>query len=403
MISVNGSGSFGEEFLLPTYDRLGVKFDRGEGLYLHDREGNRYLDALAGIAVNILGYRHPRLVEAAREASDDIHHLSNLFEIESQTRLAEQLSEMTFGTRAFFCNSGAEAIEAAIKFSRKYSRRFGNGAYRILAAENSFHGRTMGALAATGQSKYQTGFEPLPEGFEHVPYNNGDVLSERMNDDVCAVLVEPIQGEGGIIPGTRPYFERIRDLCDHHDSLLIVDEIQSGMGRSGQFLAVNHLGVRPDLVTLAKGLAGGFPIGAMLADRSLEPGLQAGDHASTFGGNPFACQMALTVLECIKKENLIELSDKRGRYLNERLTSLADSLERVGTPRGRGLMHGLPLEQPLDASRILKKALEKHLIVGTAGENTLRFVPPLVITRREIDRLTERLEEVLREELKKEC
>jgi acetylornithine/N-succinyldiaminopimelate aminotransferase len=382
--------------LLPTYDRLPVQFDRGEGVYLHDDEGNRYLDALAGIAVNILGYRHPVLLETAHEALDDIHHLSNLFEIPSQRRLAEALSEFTFGTRAFFCNSGAEAIEGAIKFCRKYSFRFGNDGRKIITARNSFHGRSLGALTATGQTKYQEGFEPLPGGFEHVSYNDPEALEEAMDDQVCGVLLEPIQGEGGVVPAESSYLSRARELCDEYGSLMVVDEIQSGMGRTGEFLAVGNHEVQPDVVTLAKGLGGGFPIGAFLVDETLESGLQSGDHASTFGGNPFVTKVSCAVLEILEAEGLMESSRERGREIEEELQRLSEEIEDVHAPRGEGLMLGLPLEPPLDAGDVLEEALEEGLLVGTAGENTVRLVPPLILTESEAGKLLERLEAALR-------
>lgn len=383
--------------LLPTYDRLPVQFDRGEGVYLHDDEENRYLDGLAGIAVNILGYRHPILLDAAHEAVDGIHHLSNLFEIPAQRRLAERLSEMTFGTRAFFCNSGAEAVEGAIKFCRKYSYRYGNDGRKILTAKNSFHGRSLGALTATGQSKYQEGFEPLPGGFEHIPYNNPVALEEAMNEEVCGVLLEPIQGEGGIVPAEKAFLNRVRELCDDYRALMVVDEIQSGMGRTGEFLAISNYDIQPDLVTLAKGLGGGFPIGALLVDADLESGLQSGDHASTFGGNPFVSRVALTVLEILKDEELPKLSAKRGQRLRENLQGLSERIGPVQTPRGEGLMLGLPLEKSLDAGDVLETALEHGLLIGTAGENTIRLVPPLILTEAEADELVERLETSLTE------
>lgn len=382
--------------LLPTYDRLPVEFDRGEGVYLHDREGNRYLDALAGIAVNVLGYRHPVLLEAGREALDGIHHLSNLFEIPPQRELARRLSELTGGRRAFFCNSGAEAVEGAIKFARKYSYRHGNDGRTILSAENSFHGRTLGALTATGQTKYQEGFGPLPDGFDQVPYNDLEALEDRMDDSVCAILLEPIQGEGGVIPAQEEYLRGVRNLCDEYGALMVVDEIQSGVGRTGEFLAVETYDVRPDVVALAKGLAGGFPIGALLVADSLEAGLQSGDHASTFGGNPFVTTMALTVLDVLEDEGLVESSRERGKQLERGLSELAGSVDGVGEPRGKGLMQGLPLGSSLDASDVMNEALDEGLLVGTAGENTLRFVPPLILTEPQVEDLLNRLETVVR-------
>jgi acetylornithine/N-succinyldiaminopimelate aminotransferase len=351
---------------------------------------------LAGIAVNVLGYRHPKLLELGEDALNDVHHLSNLFEIPSQKRLAEDLSRMTFGTRAFFCNSGAEAIEAAIKFSRKYSQRYGNDGRVILSAENSFHGRSLGALSATGQTKYQDGFEPLPDGFEYTSYNDVERLEESMHEEVCAVLVEPVQGEGGIVPADGDFIEAVREQCDRYDALMVVDEIQSGMGRTGNFLAVEQYGVQPDLVTLAKGLGGGFPIGVMLADDSLRAGLQSGDHASTFGGNPFVTKIARGVLDQIRQDELIERAGKLGKYLKSKLQNLASDFSDVMEPRGFGLMIGLPLGSSFDAGEIMEEALQENLILGTAGTNTLRFVPPLILTESNVDAAVERLARTLK-------
>jgi acetylornithine/N-succinyldiaminopimelate aminotransferase len=315
----------------------------------------------------------------------------------AQCRLAERLSEWTFGTQAFFCNSGAEAVEGAIKFCRKYSHRYGNDGRTILTAENSFHGRSLGALTATGQSKYQEGFEPLPGGFEHVPYNDPDALEEIMDEQVCGVLLEPIQGEGGIVPAETDYLSRVRELCDRYGALMVVDEVQSGMGRTGEFLAISNHGVQPDLVTLAKGLGGGFPIGALLVDDDLESGLQSGDHASTFGGNPFVTRVALTVLEILEDEELPILSRERGRQIRERLQNLSEEIEPVQAPRGEGLMLGLPLAESLEAGDVLQTALEQGLLIGTAGENTIRLVPPLILTKAEAGEIVERLETAITE------
>ncbi|MFB6346362.1 MAG: aspartate aminotransferase family protein [bacterium] len=385
-----------DEYLLPTYDRLSVQFDRGEGVYLYDQEGTQYIDLLGGIAVNVLGYRHPALVEAGREAVNDIQHVSNLFPIQPQLELAKALSDITFNSRAFFCNSGAESIEAAIKFARKYSQRFGNDGRTILTFENSFHGRTLGALTATGQTKYQDGFEPLPEGFRLAQFNDIESVRSQVDSDVCGILVEAIQGEGGVIPAEPEFLDQLREFCDRENILLIFDEVQAGTGRTGQFLAADTYGVRPDLAALAKGLGGGYPIGCLLASDTLESGLQSGDHASTFGGNPFVTKMALTVLETIRTENLMTNAEERGKQLREGLKRLSETFESVGSPRGRGLMLAVELDDHLDAGEVMRQALDDGLVIGTAGDNSLRFVPPLVLEENETDQALERLEQTLK-------
>lgn len=384
-----------EEYLLPVYDRLPVSFSRGAGVYLYDEQDNRYLDGLAGIAVNILGYRHPHLVETAQKAANDIYHVSNLFQIEEQYKLARRLSELGFKSSAFFCNSGAEANEAAIKFARRYSQREGSGGKKIITFENSFHGRTLGALAATGQSKYRQGFEPLPEGFEYVPYNDLEALEAEIDGETCGLLMEPVQGEGGVIPAEADYFQAVREICSANDVLLILDEVQTGMGRSGRLLCSQSYELTPDLVTLAKGLGGGVPIGALLARRELREGLQAGEHASTFGGNPFVCKLALAVLEVIESEGILKNVQQQGEKLAAGLQDLAASYEFVRSERGVGLMRALPLTSAVSASDVMEAALENGLLVGTAGENSLRFVPPLIITPKEVDELLEKLDRTL--------
>ncbi len=385
-----------EEYLIPVYDRLPVSFERGAGALLYDEAGNRYLDALAGIAVNILGYRHPYLVETAEKAANDIYHVSNLFHIKEQFKLARRLSGISFEAAAFFCNSGAEANEAAIKFVRRFSQRRGSGGREILTFQNSFHGRTLGALAATGQEKYRAGFEPLPEGFDYVPYNDLEALEARINSDTCALLMEPVQGEGGVIPAAPAYFEGVREICTANDVLLVLDEVQTGMGRSGEFFCHQHYDLQPDLVTLAKGLGGGVPIGALLVRRELkEAGLQSGEHASTFGGNPFVCKMALAVLEAIEVEDILANVRRQSKRLQTGLVDLVGKYQFVEAERGIGLMQALVLADSVDASKAMNKARENGLIVGIAGDNCLRFVPPLIIDETQVDELLDKLNTTL--------
>lgn len=384
-----------DEYLLPTYDRLPVRFTRGEGVYLYDENDNQYVDVLAGIAVNVLGYRHPYLVEAGREAVSTIHHVSNLFPIEPQRQLAERLNDFVFDSRAFFCNSGTEAVEAGIKFARKYSYRFGNDGREVLSFRNSFHGRTLGSLAATGQQKYQEGFGPLPEGYVLADYNDVESLRSRMNSDVCLVIVEVIQGEGGVLPADESFLRELREICDREGALLMFDEIQTGIGRTGNFLAAQHYGVQPDLVSLAKGLGGGYPIGALLVRDSLQDGLQHGDHASTFGGNPFVTKMALTVLDAIESEELPENVRRRGEQFLAGLESLTEKYDPLHSPRGKGLMIGVSLDEEYEASDIMREGLDHGLIMGIAGGNALRFVPPLILDGPEVEEALNRLDKTL--------
>ncbi len=383
-----------EECLIPTYNRIPVEFVRGEGPYLYDGEGRKYMDALAGIAVNVLGYRHPRLVETVRNQADKIPHVSNLFQIEAQQKLAQDLSEIGFESSAFFCNSGAEANEAALKFARKYSEREGNGGKKIISFKNSFHGRTMGALAATGQKKYREGFEPLPDGFEYVEYNNPELLRENVDDSTCALIMELVQGEVGVVPAEREFVQEVEKICSENDVLIIVDEVQTGMGRTGDFFCYQNYSLQPDLVTLAKGLGGGYPIGALLVRRELREGLQAGEHASTFGGNPFVCTMARQVIASIREENLLGNTRARGEQLKRGLAELAEEYEFISRPRGRGLMIGLPV-QSHSAGEIMTSAREEGLILGIAGDSVLRFVPPLILTEENVQEIISRLDRTL--------
>lgn len=384
-----------DRILLPTYDRIPIHFERGEGVYLFDGQGNKYLDALAGIAVNILGYAHPRIVEVGKKAVEKIQHISNLFQIKPQYQLAKALREQGFPGRPFFCNSGAEAIECALKFSRKYQHRRQRDGRTILSFEGSFHGRTMGALSATGQTKYHQGFQPLPGGFEYLPYNDLSALRRRMADDVCGVIVEPIQGEGGVRPAEPEFLQGLRNLCDEYSSLLIFDEIQTGMGRTGTFYAFQQYGVEPDLVTLAKGIANGYPMGVTMVHESLDDGLLPGDHASTFGGNPFVSRIAETVVRTLEEDSIIEHVQSISSYLLEQLKQLTLDRQGIHEPRGRGLMIGIPLEQSRDASQVMSRAREHGLIVGTAGENVIRLVPPLILTKPEVDELVNKLTRAL--------
>lgn len=381
------------EVLMHTYKRIPIAFSHGEGVHLYDEEGKRYLDFLAGIAVNALGYSHPALIRAVREQSERLWHVSNLFENPLQIRLAEKLIEHSGFSKAFFCNSGTEANEAALKLARKYGRLNGSGT-KIIAAQKSFHGRTVGSLSVTGQSKYQKQFAPLMGNVGFVPFNDSAALRETVDEDTCAIIVEPLQGEGGIHPATDEFLRTARQLCDANEALLIYDEVQCGLGRTGRLFAYEQSGIRPDVVTLAKALGGGFPIGAVLCSEEAAV-FEPGDHAATFGGNPLACSAALAVFTELAEHGVAENAGEVGAYLRERLEELAAHTRRIREIRGMGLMIGIELDEA--ASPVMNACLERGLIVGKAGERVLRLVPPLVISRENVDTAVSILDDVLHE------
>ena len=370
--------------LLPTYVRHDVTFVSGEGAWLVDAEGRRYLDLLAGIAVVALGHQHPAPLAAARAQLDALWHVSNLYSTEPMTRLAELLCERFGGARAFFCNSGAEAVEAGLKWARKAT-----GKPVVVALEGSFHGRTHGALAVTGQPAKRAAWEPLAPAVRFATPNGTASLEAAMGSDVGAILLEPVLGEGGIVPLERAFVAAARALADEHGAVLLFDEVQAGVGRTGSFFAWQGIDVRPDAVALAKGLANGLPIGALLVAEEAPTGFEPGDHASTFGGNPVSCAAACAVVETIDDELLAAVRE-RGAQLQDGLAALPGV---VGT-RGRGLMLGADLDRP--AGPVAAAALAGGLLVGTAGEQTLRLTPPLTISQSEVELGLELLEEVLR-------
>jgi len=373
--------------------RTPVVFDYGRGSTLYDIEGRKYIDFLAGIAVNCLGYSHPTLVEAITNQASRLLHCSSLFYIESQSKLAETLVKNSCFDRVFFGNSGAEAVEGAIKLSRNYFYKKNMYKYEIITNTNSFHGRTLAALTATGQPKYQKPYEPLPAGFKYVPYNDIDALSSAISDTTCAIMIELIQGEGGVIEATPDYVKAAAQICKDNGLLLIFDEIQTGIGRTGKMFAYEHYDVEPDIITLAKGLGGGVPIGALLA-KSHAAAFEPGDHGSTFGGNPLACSAALAVLKAILTEDLISGSSEKGLYFKHSLNSLREKYPFIKDVRGKGLMLGLQLDDSINGREIVGKCFEKGFIINCAGNNTLRFVPPLIITLDEIDSLVSSLESI---------
>ena len=375
--------------------RLPVAFEYGKGATLYDTDGKAYIDFVAGIAVNVLGYSHPALVDALTSQIEKLLHCSNLFYIQSQAELAKMLVNNSFGDRVFICNTGAEANEGAIKLARKYFYTKGVNKYEIITALNSFHGRTLATLAATGQEKYQKPFKPLPPGFKHVPLNDIEALKNAITENTCAIMIETIQGEGGIIEATPDYIAQVYKLCRENHILLIVDEIQTGIGRTGKLFSYEHYDIEPDIITLAKGLGGGIPIGAIIAKEPIASAFEPGDHGTTFGGNPLACTAGLTVLTTILNQNLIEQCRINGAYFKDRLKELASKFPFAVDVRGQGLMLGLELSSQIPGRDVVKMMLDKGFIINCAGHNTLRFVPPLIITRKEIDQLIDALEETL--------
>lgn len=372
-----------DQYLMRTYRRAPVAFVTGQGARLVDVDGKTYLDFVAGIAVSVLGYNHPALTEAIRAQASRLLHVSNLYHIPEQAQVARWLVEHSACDRAFFCNSGAEANEAAIKLARKYSRAQGEDRFEIIVAEESFHGRTLATLAATAQPKYQKGFEPLPPGFTVVPFNDLKATESAIRETTCAVMLEPVQGEGGIRLANREYLQGVRRLCDEHGLLLILDEVQTGMGRTGKFFAYEHFGITPDIVTLAKGLGGGVPIGVMLAKAHVAEAFEPGNHGSTFGGNPLACAAGLAVLTTIETQRLADHAAEVGSYLLEGLRRIAALHPIVTDVRGLGLMVGMDLSR--EAAPIVDACRERGLLVNAVKPNTLRMVPPLIITRADVD------------------
>ncbi|GAB6178859.1 acetylornithine transaminase [Desulfotomaculum defluvii] len=376
--------AMGQQYVMNTYGRLPMALVKGKGAWVWDAEGRQYLDFVSGIAVNSLGHTHPRVVEAINKQAQTLLHCSNLYWIESQVKLAKLLVENSCADKAFFCNSGAEANEGAIKLARKYAKQhYGPEKYEIITATNSFHGRTLATITATGQTKYQKGFEPLPQGFTYVPFNDLNALEQALGPHTCAVMLEPVQGEGGVIPADPSYLMGVKRLCEEKGLLLIFDEVQSGLGRTGKFLAYQHYGVEPDIMTLAKALGGGFPIGAMLAKDHVAKVFQPGDHASTFGGNPLASSAALAAMETLLQEGVLENAQAIGDYFKDKLSSLKNKFSYVKEVRGLGLILGVELT--IEGKDIVARCLEQGLLINCTNVNVLRFLPPLIINRDEVD------------------
>jgi acetylornithine/N-succinyldiaminopimelate aminotransferase len=367
-----------EKYLMQTGRRLPVTFVRGQGCRLYDDAGREYLDLVAGIAVNLLGHAHPEVAAAVAAQSQKLIHASNLYFTEPQVELARSLVDLSFPSRVFLCNSGAEANEAAIKIARKWGARNRQGAFEIITTHGSFHGRTLATVTAGGQHKYSDPFKPLPDGFVHVPFNDVDAIKAATGEKTVAVMLEPVMGEIGIIPAHASYLADVRKWCDANNLLLILDEVQTGLGRTGRWFAHQHHGITPDVMTLAKGLGGGVPIGACLAAPRADV-FEPGDHGSTFGGNPLACSAALAVLEVIERDGLVGHAAEMGEMLHGVLVGLG-----AKDVRGLGLMQAVEFAEPR-AKAFQQACLESGLIVNAVDENSVRLVPPLIITAAEID------------------
>lgn len=382
---------------VPVFSRYPIVLERGEGCTVYDADGKAYIDFLAGIAVNALGHAHPKLVKAIADQAGKLIHCSNLFYTAVQSELVTRLAALSGLERVFLANSGAEANEGAMKLARKWADAKDPGKKRIISAVHSFHGRTLATLTVTGQPKYQAGLSPLPAGFSYVTYGDLAELKAQMGKDVCAVMLEPIQGEGGVHVPEPGYLAAVKALCDEYDALLIFDEIQTGVGRTGKMFAYEHEGIKPDIVTLAKGLAGGVPIGAFMASEAVAKSFHPGDHGSTFGGNPLAAAAANAVLDVIEEEALVENAAKMGRYFVGKLQGLAAEFPAlIKDVRGRGLLVGMELTQP--GNSIVLSCMTQGVIINCTAGNVLRFVPPLIVTEKEIDRVVAVLADVLRQQ-----
>lgn len=381
-----------EQVILHTYNRYPLVLDRGEGVYLYDVEGKRYLDFAAGIAVQALGYHYPGYDEALKSQIDKLLHISNLYYSVPMEEAARKLVKASGMSKVFFTNSGTEAIEGALKAARRYSyNKYGEGRYEIIAMKHSFHGRSMGALSVTGNEKYQIPFRPLVGGVRFAKYNDLESVRSQINDKTCAVILETVQGEGGIYPADKEFLKGVRALCDEKDLVLILDEIQCGMGRTGHMFAWQGYGVEPDIMTCAKALGCGVPVGAfLLSQRTADSSLQAGDHGTTYGGNPFVCAAASAVLDLFERDHIVEHVREISAYLEKCLDKLAEKFDCISCRRGLGLMQGLVI-QGRPVGEIVVKSLAEGLIVITAGSDVLRLVPPLIIEREHVDELVEKL------------
>ncbi|ABB30450.1 acetylornithine and succinylornithine aminotransferase [Geobacter metallireducens RCH3] len=387
----------GDKYIMKTYGRYPLVPVRGEGCRVWDADGKEYLDFLAGVAVNNLGHCHPKVVAALQKQAAEMIHCSNYYNIPTQIELAELLCSNSFADKAFFCNSGAEANEAAIKLARKYAREKTGDVerYEIITAIASFHGRTMATISATGQEKVQKFFDPLLHGFTYVPFDDADALEAAVTPKTCAVMLEPIQGEGGVVIPSADYFRKVREICDRHGLLLIFDEVQVGIGRTGKLFAHEHFDVTPDIMTLAKALAGGAPIGSMLAKDEVAASFSPGTHGSTFGGNPLVTAAGVAAVRAVLEEGLLNRAEEMGEYLVGELERLKEKYAFITDVRGIGLMIGMELSAP--AGEIVLKGLERGVLLNVAQDKVLRFVPPLIVTKQEVNEMIAVLDGILEE------
>ncbi len=381
-----------QEYYLPTFKRFPLALDRGEGCYVWDVEGNRYLDVLAGIAVNNLGHCHPKVVQAVQDQASKLMHISNFFVSEPQVELSKMLVEKSGLDRVFFSNSGAESVEGAFKIARKYAHTKGRGS-GIIAMQNSFHGRTL-ATIATGKAKMQKGFGPMPAGFHRVPFNDLEAVKALISDEIAAIILEPIQGEGGVRPADKQYIQDLRKLCDKEDIVLIFDEIQCGIARTGKFLATEHYGIKPDIITLAKGLGSGVAVGAILSNEKVSQAIDFGDHGTTFGGNPLACAAGLATLKTIEEENIIQEAELKGRQLMTMLRDRLKGYHGFREVRGKGLMIGV--EFNFETKPLVMEMMKHNVIANATSGNVLRLVPPLIINESEMKELVDVIEASLK-------
>ena len=384
-----------EKYVAHTYARYPIVLVRGKGTRVWDVEGREYLDFVAGLAVCNLGHCHPKVVRAIQHQADKLIHVSNFYYIEPQIQLAALLCQHSFAEKVFFCNSGAEANEGAIKLARKYAKEKREGdRYEIITMARSFHGRTLATLTATAQEKFHKGYSPLMPGFKYVPFDDAEAVRKAVDSKTCAIMVEPVQGEGGVNCPSEGYLKALREICDENGILLIFDEVQVGMGRTGKLFAYEHEEVAPDLLTLAKSLAGGVPIGALLIKNEIAESFGPGDHASTFGGNPLATAAGVAALTALLEEGMLENCQKVGEYFLSRLGEIKKKYPFVQEVRGKGLILGMELK--MEGSPIVKEMMQKGFLINCTMGNVLRFLPPLIVTQQEVDQMLEALEEVLK-------
>lgn len=384
------------KYYLQIYPRIPVLFVKAKGINIWDSQGKKYIDFFSGHGVSSLGYNHPEVIKAIKEQVAKILHTSNLFYTQPQIELARELCKISFAQKCFFANSGAEANEGAIKLARRYSQiKYGKNKYEIITALNSFHGRTLATVAATGQPKKKEIFKPLPIGFKHVPFNNAGSLKKAISAKTCAVMLEPIQGETGVYVAKDNYLKEVRQICDENNLLLILDEVQTGMGRTGKFFAYEHDGIKPDIMTLAKSLGGGIPLGAFLTSDKIAKAFRTGDHGSTFGGAAISCAAGLAVIKVIKEQKLLENVKKTGNYLMKDLKILKDQYPLIKEVRGKGLMIGIEFHQNVSA-QIMKFCLDQGIIINSVAPNIIRLLPPFIITKKEIDILINTLDKAIK-------